>query len=59
MPLGIRPTNDFAFLKTFGSPENKIALISLLNSILGLPQPIGDVTTVNPFNGKIATKPPN
>ena len=50
MPLGIRPTNDFAFLKTFGSPENKIALISLLNSILGLPQPIVDVTIVNPFN---------
>ena len=50
MPLGIRPTNDFAFLKTFGSPENKIALISLLNSILGLPHPIADVTIVNPFN---------
>ena len=50
MALGIRPTNDFAFLKTFGSPENKIALISLLNAILTLPQPIADVTLINPFN---------
>jgi hypothetical protein len=29
MPIGIRPTNDFAFKKTFGSPENKLALIRL------------------------------
>ena len=35
-PIGIRPTNDFAFKKTFGSPENKVALISLLNAILTL-----------------------
>jgi hypothetical protein len=33
-PIGIRPINDFAFKKTFGSPENKVALISLLNAIL-------------------------
>ena len=31
MLIGIRPINDFAFKKTFGSPENKLALISLLN----------------------------
>lgn len=49
-PIGIRPTNDFAFKKTFGSPENKIALISLLNAILSLRDPIVDVTIENPFN---------
>ncbi len=49
-PIGIRPTNDFAFKKTFGSPENKVALISLLNAILTLPVPIVDVTIENPFN---------
>ena len=49
-PIGIRPTNDFAFKKTFGSPENKLALISLLNAILTLPVPIVDVTIENPYN---------
>ncbi len=48
--LGIRPTIDFAFKKTFGSPENKVALISLLNAILDLPVPILDVKIENPFN---------
>ena len=38
--LGIRPTNDFAFLKSFGSPGNTLALTSLLNAILQLPVPI-------------------
>ncbi len=50
MPLGIRPTNDFAFKKTFGSPENKLALISLLNAILDLRRPIVDLTLENPYN---------
>ena len=50
VPLGIRPTNDFAFLLTFGSPENKIALISLLNAILKLPCPVTDVQIENPYN---------
>ncbi|MBI2479327.1 MAG: Rpn family recombination-promoting nuclease/putative transposase [Planctomycetia bacterium] len=50
MPLGIRPTNDFAFKKTFGSPENKQALMSLLNAILELPSPIVDVTIENPYS---------
>ncbi len=50
MLIGIRPTNDFAFKKTFGSPANKVALISLLNAILELPTPIVDVTIENPFN---------
>ena len=50
MLIGIRPINDFAFKKTFGSPENKRALISLLNSILELPKPFVDVTIENPYN---------
>jgi predicted transposase/invertase (TIGR01784 family) len=50
MPLGIRPINDFAFKKTFGTPENRIALISLLNAILDPKSPIVDVTIANPYN---------
>jgi predicted transposase/invertase (TIGR01784 family) len=50
MPLGIRPINDFAFKKTFGTPENRVALISLLNAILEPKSPIVDVTLENPFN---------
>jgi predicted transposase/invertase (TIGR01784 family) len=50
MLIGIRPINDFAFKKTFGSPENKLALISLLNAILDLPKPIVDVTIENPYS---------
>jgi predicted transposase/invertase (TIGR01784 family) len=43
---------DFAFQKTFGSIENKICLISLLNAILDLPNPLVDVTLESPFNLK-------
>jgi predicted transposase/invertase (TIGR01784 family) len=50
MPLGIRPINDFAFKKTFGTPENRAALISLLNAILKPASPIVEVTIENPFN---------
>ena len=50
MPIGIRATNDFAFKKTFGSPENKSALISLLNAILRRSKPIVDVQVENPYN---------
>ena len=50
MPIGIRPINDFAYKKIFGTPANKLALISLLNAILSLPSPIIDVTIVNPYN---------
>lgn len=50
MPIGIRPINDFAFKKVFGSPENRLALVSLLNAILELSRPIVDVTVENPFN---------
>ncbi len=50
MPTGIKPVNDFAFKKTFGTVENKPALISLLNTILDLASPIVDVTIENPYN---------
>ena len=50
MLIGIRPTNDFAFKKTFGTPANKLALISLLNAILDLRSPLVDVTIENPYN---------
>jgi len=50
MPLGIRPINDFAFKKTFGTPENRVALISLLNAILEPKSPIVEVTLENPYN---------
>jgi predicted transposase/invertase (TIGR01784 family) len=50
MPLGIRPTVDFAFKKTFGDPNHRQPLISLLNAILALESPIVDVTIENPFN---------
>ncbi|MEI8376770.1 MAG: Rpn family recombination-promoting nuclease/putative transposase [Planctomycetota bacterium] len=50
MPLGIRPTNDFAFKKTFGTAENRVALISLLNAILDPALPIIEVTLQNPYN---------
>jgi len=50
MPLGIRPINDFAFKKTFGTPVKRGALICLLNAILRPASPIVDVTLENPFN---------
>jgi predicted transposase/invertase (TIGR01784 family) len=50
MPLGIRPTVDFAFKKIFGSPQNSMALIGLLNAILDLERPIEAVEVLNPFN---------
>ncbi len=50
MPLGISPLNDFAFKKTFGSPENRESLISLLNAVLKPRSPIADLTITNPFN---------
>ena len=50
VPLGIKPTVDFAFKKIFGSPESVDALIGLLNAILALPRPITQVDLRNPFN---------
>ncbi len=50
MPLGIRPTVDFAFKKIFGSPQNSAALIALLNAILDFETPIVAVQILNPFS---------
>lgn len=50
MVLGIRPTVDFAFKKIFGSPENSVSLVGLLNAILCLNRPIVTVEILNPFN---------
>ncbi len=49
MPIGIRPLNDLAFKKIFGTPENRPCLINLLNAILRPKEPIVDVTITNPF----------
>jgi len=49
MALGIRPTVDFVFKKTFGDPANRVALVSLLNAVLELAEPITDVVIENPF----------
>ncbi len=51
MPLGIKPTVDFAFKKIFGSPENVSILIGLLNAILDLPRPIVHVEILNRLSG--------
>lgn len=50
MPLGIKPTVDFAFKKIFGSPQNSLALMGLLNAILNLKYPIVAVDIKNPFS---------
>lgn len=50
MAMDIDPTNDYAFRLSFSCPENKLALIGLLNSILQLPSPIEDIQFENPFN---------
>ncbi len=50
MPLGIKPTVDFAFKRIFGSPENVPLLIGLLNAILKPAIPIVHVEILNPFN---------
>jgi len=52
MPLGIRPTVDFAFKMLFGSPENSDLLIHLLNAVLQLESPIREAEILNPFNPK-------
>ena len=44
MALGIKAYVDFAFKKLFGSPENSVALIGLLDAILDLQEPISEVT---------------
>ncbi len=50
--LGFEPGLIFEFRKIFGKPGNEICLISLLNSILDLPQSIESVEFMNPFSYK-------
>ncbi|MEM6363672.1 MAG: Rpn family recombination-promoting nuclease/putative transposase, partial [Planctomycetota bacterium] len=50
MPLGFRPTVDFAFKKIFGSPQIADALIGLLHAILDLEHPVEQVEIQNPFS---------
>ena len=50
MRIGIRPINDFAFKKVFGTITNELALISFLNAVLCLRVAIVKVTIVNPYN---------
>ena len=50
IPLGIKAFVDFAFKMIFGSPENSVALIGLLNAILECEYRITDVTMLNPFS---------
>ncbi len=50
MPLGTKPTVNFAIKRIFGSPQNSMALIGLLNAILDLERPIEAVEVLNPFN---------
>jgi len=49
-PLGIKVFVDLVFKKIFGSPENSVALLGLLNAILELQRPIPEVTILNPFS---------
>ena len=50
MPLGIRPTVDFALKKIFGSPQNSDALVGLLNAVLDFADPVESVEILNPFS---------
>jgi PD-(D/E)XK nuclease family transposase len=49
-PLGTKPTVNFAFKKIFGSPQNSMALIGLLNVILDLERPIETFEVLSPFS---------
>ncbi len=50
--IGIRAWIDFAFRKIFGKHGNEICLISLLNAVLDLPEPVVAVEFLNPFSFK-------
>jgi len=50
--IGIRAWIDFAFKKIFGKLGNEVCLISLLNAILDLPNPVESVEFLNPFSLK-------
>lgn len=52
MKIGIRAWIDFAFRKIFGKVGNEICLISLLNAVLQLRDPIVSIEYLNPFSYK-------
>ncbi|MBS0350881.1 MAG: PD-(D/E)XK nuclease family transposase [Proteobacteria bacterium] len=51
----INPRVDFAFKILFGSEENIDILLPFVNSILTLPNPITELTLLNPYNHKTHT----
>lgn len=46
----INPRVDFAFKILFGSEENTDILLPFINSILSLPNPLTELTLLNPYN---------
>ena len=48
--MKINPRIDLAFKKLFGSEENKDLLLSLINAILQLAEPLTELTLKNPYN---------
>lgn len=48
----INPRVDFAFKILFGSEENKDILLPFINSVLSLPNPLTELTLLNPYNHK-------
>ncbi len=48
----INPRVDFAFKILFGSEENTDILLPFINSILSLPNPLTELTLLNPYNHK-------
>ena len=48
----INPRVDFAFKILFGSEQNTDILLPFVNSILSLPDPLTELTLLNPYNHK-------
>ena len=48
----INPRVDFAFKILFGSEDSVDILLPLVNSILSLPEPLTELTLLNPYNHK-------
>jgi predicted transposase/invertase (TIGR01784 family) len=48
----INPRVDFAFKILFGSEENTDILLPFINSVLSLPNPLTELTLLNPYNHK-------
>jgi predicted transposase/invertase (TIGR01784 family) len=51
----INPRVDFAFKILFGSEENKDILLPFVNAVLSLPNPLTELTLLNPYNHKTHT----